>query len=687
MIPQLPGRNGRLLMPILALLLMNLPVAEAKFELPEGSMGSIALVGLIFGSITWGFGYKHAFIYWFRVFFGRRPILSDVEGHERQRVSREWYHYAQWIASGRPPPSHALSEAAAARVLDVERQLFEEMPPPPRALPVRLFKTLFRTAKSFFPPATSGHGSTNETSEPRIPPQLQSPTAQRNKSATTPKELGVLHFQAFDFKPRRSKVLALVRKFADSPKDGGKVGFLYAGYSSKDVRRPRKFSHKRLFNHLLHVLENVPTTPNSTIKPRPSRLVALVRKLADTPKDGGKIGSLYAGYTPKHVRRSRKFSHKRLFTRLLRALENIPTNPKSNISHRDKGKAPEHRIPPQPQIPIAHTSRRQSHDPAKFSRGPKKSATPKDGGKVGFLYTGYTAKPVPRLKSTHKRSKSAKIKCIFLESNLVSRLLGAVENGFAPATSVDELTRENTRRNEGKAPEPRIPPLAPISAYTPEDGGKVWLHYAGYMNHGRKSAYTAKNGGKVGIHYAGYTPKSARRHRESIYKSKNATHKSKHATNKSKHTITEGDGKTRPHRSRSSNHNAARTPKSEQQNVKTPPPKAHTVATSRESEQQDVITPPPNAHMSGASSKHIEMPTEAATSHNSLHVVPSPFIKFAPDAINPHRRARKPGPSALISVLDLAYNISRKPVPLASSSTPDLSHTISRKPVPSASRT
>ena len=648
-------------------------------------MGSIALVGLIFGSITWGFGYKHTFIYGFRVFFGRRPILSDAEGHERQRVSREWYHYAQWIASGRPPPSHALSEAAVARVLDVERQLFEEMPPPPRALPVRLFKTLFRTTKSFFPPANSGHGSTNETSEPRIPPLPQRPTAQRDKSATTPKELGILHFQAFDFKPRRSKVLALVRKFADSPKDGGKVGFLYAGYSSKDVRRPRKFSHKRLFNHLLRALENVPTTPNSTIKPRPSRLVALVRKLADTPKDGGKIGSLYAGYTPKHVRRSRKFSHKRLFTRLLRALENVPTTPKSTISHRDKGKAPEHRIPPQPQIPIAHTSRRQSHDSAKFSRGPKKSATPKDGGKVGFLYTGYTAKPVPRLKSTHKRSKSAKIKCIFLESKLVSSLLGAVENGFAPATSVDELTRENTRRNEGKAPEPRIPPQAPISAYTPEDGGKVWLHYAGYTNHGRKSAYNAKNGGKVGIHFAGYTPKSARRHRESIYKSKNATHKSKHATNKSKKAATEGISKTRPHRSRSSNHNADRTSKSEQQNLNTPSPKAHTVATSRESEQQDVITPPPKAHMSGASSKHIEMPTEAAASHNSLHVVPSPLIKFAPNAINPHRQARKPAPSALISVLDLAHPKSRELVPSVSSSTPNLSHTIPRKPVPSAS--
>lgn len=50
------GRNGRLLMPIFALFLMNVPVAEAKVEWPEGTMGNLAMVGLVFTSIIVGSG-------------------------------------------------------------------------------------------------------------------------------------------------------------------------------------------------------------------------------------------------------------------------------------------------------------------------------------------------------------------------------------------------------------------------------------------------------------------------------------------------------------------------------------------------------------------------------------------------------------------------------------------------------
>ena len=736
MIPQLLGRNGHLLMPILALLLMNLPVAEAKLELPEGSMGNFAIIGLIFGAITFVCGKKHMFIRWFRILFGRRPILSDVEGHERQRVSREWYFYANWLTTELPPaPSHALAEAAAARVIDVERQLFEEMPPPPRALPVRLFKSLFRTAKSFFPPATSGDDSTNENNS-RTPPQPQIPRAHVHGSATTPQELGILHFQSFEFnRPshsiRRSILLAVLRKLANSPKDGGKIGIHYAGYKSRPVRRSRKSTHKRtkclsasrLCGRLLRALEEDITPPNSTIiRGDKGKAPEQPRKLA--PNDGGKVGYLYSGYTPKPVPRLRSthrrskysakikgiFPESKLVSHLLRAVENGFT-PATSIdeltrenTRRNKGKAPErgtahrhkHRHRPKTATKdggknaihgpnsSGRRPRRSTHHSANSARRPRKSThrhksatTLKDGGKVGILYAGYTPKPVPRLRSAQS---------IFL-LKLFNCLHHAVENVSATPNSTI------SRRDKGKAPEPRILPQLRSprrhrfhrsakfahrprksthglrSEFTTEDGGLVGIHYAGYAFHGRKSAYTAKTGGKIGIHYAGYTPKSKRRHTESAHES-------------------------RTYRSRSSNrHTAGKTPKREQQDLIIPPPKAHTAATSRESEQQDLITPPPEAHFTPTSSKHVEMAPEPATasSHHRFHVTPSPLIKFA-DAINPHRRAaRRPVPSALISVLDLGHTISRKPVPSASYSstttTPHPSHTIPRKPVPSASRT
>lgn len=498
MIPQLLGRNGRLLMPILALLLINLPATEAKLEFPEGSMGNFALVGLIFTSISFGFGLKHQVIYGFRVLFGRRLILSDVEGHERLRISREWYHCANWISSKpTPAPSQALVEAAAARVLDVERQLFEEMPPPPRALPVRLYKSLLRTAKSFFPPATSGDGSTNENSRrndgeapgPLMPPKLQSRPAQRGKSATSPQELGILHFQAFVFVPRQSRALRLVRKLAGTP-------------------------------------------------PAP-------------PKDGSKIGFLYSSYTPRMIHQSKISTRKRLFSNLLRAMESPRTAPNSTISRRNNGKAPEPRIPPQLQISTEPVCQLK-----KLTHGHKSATTSKDGSKVGFLYTSYTPKTVPRLRSTHRWSKFEKAKCIFLESEPVSRLFRAIENGLTPATSVDKLTKRNTRRNEGRAPEDgQVPPgIFEIvrrdkhrhrSTTTTKYGRKA-THRSTKSGrrtkqsthgstksgnrprrsthdstksvcrlrkstHGHKSAITRKDGGSIGIHYAGYRPKAVPR--------------------------------------------------------------------------------------------------------------------------------------------------------------------------------
>ena len=547
-------------------------------------------------------------MYAFRLLFGRRHILSDVEGHGRQRVAREWY-FANWLARGFLP-AHALAEAAAAQAIDVERQLVEGPQPPPRALPVRLFKSLFRTAKSFFPPTTSGDGSTNENNS-CIPPQPQIPTAHRHISATTPKELGILQVQSFEFKPRRSRLSTLRRKFATTPKDGGKIGIHYAGYTPKSVRRYRKSTHK----------------------------------------------------TAKCIFLSKFCS------RLLRAVENGSTTPNSTISRHDKGKAPEARIPGQSKIPTAHTRKHKSNDSAKSARRPRKSTcghkpatTPQDGGTIGIHYSGYTSKPVRRSRSTYRRSKSAKINCIFLESKLVSRLFRDVKNGSTPATSLDELTRENTRRNTGKAPEHRHPPPGQFpeprthrhghrSATATKDNGKNATHDAaktvrrpGKLTYGStkstcrfrksarrrrdKSAITPKDGSNIGIHYAGYTPKPVRRSKES-------THGSKHA-------ITKDDVKT--HKSEEQKHHDVDI---------TPPPKAHTVRTSSSKQVEIDPTAPPAA----SSSRH--SPNVAAP--------PTALIRFAPDPIySPHPIARKPLSSvASFSVLDLShhYAIPRKSVP------------------------
>lgn len=178
------GRNGRLLMPIFALLLMNVPVAEAKLEWPEGTMGNFAMVGLVFTAITVGSGMVSTFVYLFRKLVGI-PHQSHTETDRRLRESKEWLEYIRWNAT-QNPTTHPLHEGAAARILDLEKQLYEE-PPPTRALPVRIFKCLVRTAKRCYASATSGGNSTNENSrdkgkapERSIPPHPLLSNAQRD---------------------------------------------------------------------------------------------------------------------------------------------------------------------------------------------------------------------------------------------------------------------------------------------------------------------------------------------------------------------------------------------------------------------------------------------------------------------------------------------------------------------------
>lgn len=135
------GYNGRLLMPILAILLMNVRVAEANVQWPEGTKGHIAIAGWFITSIAFGVGMAGAMVHTYRTIVGRRATLSDVELCNQIRESREWRAYTTWIRAERTT-AHPLERAAAARIVDLERQLFGE-PSPPRPLFPRLFSCLF----------------------------------------------------------------------------------------------------------------------------------------------------------------------------------------------------------------------------------------------------------------------------------------------------------------------------------------------------------------------------------------------------------------------------------------------------------------------------------------------------------------------------------------------------------------
>lgn len=170
---RLLGRNGRLLMPILAILLMNVRVAEARLDWPEGTKGNIAMAGWFITSIAFGVGMAGAIMHAYRTFIDRRTILSDVELCNQIRESGEWLAYTVWIRA-ESPTAHPLERVAAARIFDLERQLFG-VPPPPRPLfsrlfscfsPSKLLTCLFGTAKNggFTTTPTSGDESINDGS-------------------------------------------------------------------------------------------------------------------------------------------------------------------------------------------------------------------------------------------------------------------------------------------------------------------------------------------------------------------------------------------------------------------------------------------------------------------------------------------------------------------------------------------
>lgn len=162
------GRNGHLLMSILALLLMNFPVTEAKIDWSEGTNGPFALIGWILLTTATFSAMVGTMVYGYRFLFGHGAI-SEKEESRRLRESKAWLSYIAWIRVGLPT-DRAAKRAAAARILDLEKQFFG-VPPPPRPLLCRfficlfhskIFARLFRAAKNGFSTLISSDKSIND---------------------------------------------------------------------------------------------------------------------------------------------------------------------------------------------------------------------------------------------------------------------------------------------------------------------------------------------------------------------------------------------------------------------------------------------------------------------------------------------------------------------------------------------
>lgn len=187
------GGNGHLLLPILALFLMNISVAEAKPNWAEGSKGNFAMVILIITSLLVGSGIIGAVVYVYRTLVSHRSVPSDEEISNQIRESKEWLAYTEWIRADEGPTAHRVERAAAARVLDLERQLFGA--PPPSS---PLFSQLFRAPKNRPLPSVGGDKPVHENSRRdkgktplyRHTPHPQIQTADEIRSTTTIKDDG-----------------------------------------------------------------------------------------------------------------------------------------------------------------------------------------------------------------------------------------------------------------------------------------------------------------------------------------------------------------------------------------------------------------------------------------------------------------------------------------------------------------
>lgn len=154
------GLNGRLLMLIFALLLMNVPINEAKLDWSEGTKGTFAMVDWIILTVTTFSGMVAMMVCGYRTLFGHRAVPSKEETSRRIRESTAWLSYIAWIRIDLRA-TRDLERVAAARVIDLESQLFGVPRPHPLLdrifsclFPSKLFSRLFRAAKNGQPAAT-----------------------------------------------------------------------------------------------------------------------------------------------------------------------------------------------------------------------------------------------------------------------------------------------------------------------------------------------------------------------------------------------------------------------------------------------------------------------------------------------------------------------------------------------------
>ena len=244
------GRNVRqLLMPALALLLINVPVAQAKLNWPEGTKGELAIGALIFASMVFGSGMVGAIVYAYRSVAARRPIPSDEEIISQLRESGQWRSYIAWIRADLPN-AHPLEEAAVARIIDLEKQLFG-VPPPPRPqfcrlfsylLPSKLFNRHSRAAKSGSTP-TRDDKSTNETRRPdkgKAPERLHISQPQiSTESSTTIKDDGKIAITEDGYKNATHDS----ESFAKSARPSGKSTAHMTKFATTDKTRKSAGQH------------------------------------------------------------------------------------------------------------------------------------------------------------------------------------------------------------------------------------------------------------------------------------------------------------------------------------------------------------------------------------------------------------------------------------------------------------
>ena len=480
-----------------------------------------------------------AFVYVYRKLFGI-PHQSHAETDRRLRESKEWLEYIRWNATTQNPTTHPLHEGAAARIFDLEKQLFEE-PPPTRALPVRIYKCLIRTAKRCYASATSGGNPTSENSrdkgkapERRVPPHPILSIAQRDGF-----KIGAYHTiypATAPWRPGKSPAARRSRKSAHRHRskkivrDPGEIGIHYASYKPRGTSR--KSAH---------------------------------RTKSTTTKDGGKISA----YDPKG--RSRKPIHRRRAAinslhRLLRAAKNgfapptIITCDDLTIqnTHRNIGKAPERRVPAPAQIPAFHRHRHRHNSATTMKDGVmnvthgwansahRRSSKPAHGHRHRPA-THHSSKSAhqPR-KSTHRHrsathhSARRRSRSSTPEQKLAKILRGhfhAAKNGLITLASGDSSNK--SRLDKGKAPEPRIPP----------ESEKTIAHR---HRHSSKHA-TTKYGIKTRTHHQRHPTCSKARSKHANNKDgiKTRTHHHRHPTcskARSKHATTKDGLKTRTHR-------------------------------------------------------------------------------------------------------------------------------------------